>query len=139
MHDIALVCHMQLGIILTLFSKAQINVNVRIISQNDDELYTIINETDSSIIVKANTFDKVNGEHIVRLEKNIYVPIALNSIENNSIIIVEFDDEDNCITYFGNIIYSLIKYSEKTITNLINDRTLQKLDDYVKNINERGW
>lgn len=74
----------------------------------------------------------------MRLSKYIFVPITLNSIENNSIIIIEFNHEDNCITYFGNIIYSLIKYSEKTIINLIDDKTLQRLDDYVKNINERG-
>ncbi|MBD7910506.1 MULTISPECIES: hypothetical protein [Clostridium] len=122
-------------IVTTLFSETMENVNARVVSKRDEnELKSIVDEVDCSIIVKANTFDKIISDHIVRLSNYLFVPVSIDLIETNAIVIISFDKEENCITYFGNIIYALIKYTDTVITNVLSDKALQELDEYMSNL-----
>ncbi|WP_310939853.1 hypothetical protein [Clostridium sp. SHJSY1] len=122
-------------IVTTLFSETMENVNARVICNDEEnELKSIVDEVDCSIIVKANTLDKIISGHIVRLSNYLFVPVSMELIETNAIVIVSFDKEENCITYFGNIIYALIKYTDTVITNVLSDKALQELDEYISNL-----
>lgn len=114
-----------------LFTEAGIDVDVRLIfktenNQNstlscDDEVFNLINEYKECIIVKNNIFDKVKKGNIIGIGELILIPICLDSIEKDVYTVIKFRNKDDYMLYFGNVVYTLIKYYEKTIIRLAID------------------
>lgn len=107
--DANLIYNFYIQLISACFHDSNIHINIRIIDFDDEtSLRNIIDTLSCSYLLKLNGYDDVVSKNITRLENYIFVPFKDRITDSNAIGIIEFDNKDECLTSYGNIISSII-------------------------------
>ncbi|HAX73058.1 MAG TPA: hypothetical protein DCY20_05990 [Firmicutes bacterium] len=95
------------------------------LSENNTKLDSIIDDVECSTLLKLNTKKNILSENIVRLKNKLFVPVEIELVGYKVVFIIEFENDVDCLSIYGDSVYSLVLYHEQVMTSKILDNTVK--------------